>query len=108
MRNNQVSIKIERFSDEEKLGLGKLQINAYADSNNVYEALAAAYFEVLQQIQVEGNIELPSFGRRESYHQNNVSISKLFFQFIKENNQEEQWLDFKKSFNNSAKNKEKE
>lgn len=97
MRNNQVSINIERFSDKEKLGVEDISISVYADSNNIYEALAAAYFEVLQQIQTEGNINLPSFGRRESYPSNSAVFRFLFEEFLKQNNQEDKWLDFKKN-----------
>lgn len=97
MRLNQVSISIDRFADEEKLGLQDIKVSVYADSNNIYEALAAAYFEALQQIQTEGNINLPSFGRRESYASNSTVFHFLFEEFIKQNNQEDKWLDFKKN-----------
>ena len=82
MRSNQVSIKLARFFDKENLGIEDLEINVYADANNVYEALASAYFEVLQQLQIEGNIELPHFGRRESYPSRSFSYNKVFSNFF--------------------------
>lgn len=48
MRTNQVIISLKRFLDKESLGVSDLAISVYADANNVYEALAAAYFEMLQ------------------------------------------------------------
>ena len=60
MRKNQVEIKITRFSDEipnsvkEKENIEQemvsYEMNTYADSNDVFEALAAAYFNILEQI----------------------------------------------------------
>lgn len=97
MRSNQVNIKVERFSDNEKIGVTDLQINVYADANNVYEALAAGYFEVLLQLQEEGNIELPVFGRREHYSASSISYNKIFNDFLKQNRYEEKWQDFKKT-----------
>lgn len=62
MRKNQVSIKIERLGDQvpEHLNGGSLEIEVYADSNNIYEALAAAYTKVMEEIQKYE--KLPSFG----------------------------------------------
>ena len=62
MRNNQVSIKIERFGDQvpEELNGRSLEIEVYADANNIYEALAAAYTKVMEEIQKYE--KLPSFG----------------------------------------------
>lgn len=96
MRSNQVSIKLARFFDKENLGIEDLEINVYADANNVYEALASAYFEVLQQLQIEGNIELPKFGRRESYPSRSFSYNKAFSNFLEKNNQLDDWRDFRK------------
>ena len=62
MRKNQVSINIERFGDEAPEGTNHLTIHVYADANNVYEALSAAYFEALSAIQEDQS--LPSFGDR--------------------------------------------
>lgn len=57
MRKNQVTIKIERFGDQvpEIFNANSLEINVYADSNNVYEALALAYQEALNQIKTYGD-----------------------------------------------------
>ena len=62
MRKNQVSIKIERFGDQvpEQLNGDSLEISVYADANNIYEALAAAYSKVLEEI--KKHEKLPSFG----------------------------------------------
>ena len=96
MRSNQVSIKLERFFDKEKLGVGDLEINVYADANNVYEALASAYFEVLQQLQNEGGIELPTSGRREHYPSRSFSYNRTFLEFLEQNNHGDNWKDFQK------------
>lgn len=70
MRNNQVSINIQRFNDEVPAnfkeandGATRARIYAYADSNNVYEALSAAYFQVLSIIAEYEDV--PNFGRRD-------------------------------------------
>lgn len=57
MRKNQVTIKIERFGDQvpEIFKADSLEINVYADSNNIYEALAAAYREAVKQIKTYGD-----------------------------------------------------
>lgn len=96
MRTNQVSISIERFLDKEELGIKDLHINVYADANNVYEALAAAYFETLQQLQNEGGIGLPKFGRREHYPSRSYVYNDNFVRFLKEHGFEDEWRDFKK------------
>lgn len=66
MRKNQVSVKIERFGDQvpEHLNGDSLEIEVYADANNIYEALAAAYGKVLEEITKYES--LPSFGCAES------------------------------------------
>lgn len=52
MRKNQVTIILERFGDEvpEALHSDQETIRVYADSNNVYEAVSAAYMGLLAQI----------------------------------------------------------
>ena len=62
MRRNQVTITVERFGNEvpEELNAKSIKIKAYADSNNVYEALAAAFNKVLEEI--KDNQKLPEFG----------------------------------------------
>ena len=62
MRRNQVSISIERFGDEAPDSSKQITIQVYADANNIYEALAAAYYEALDAIQEDQ--PLPSFGDR--------------------------------------------
>ena len=62
MRKNQVTITIDRFGDQvpKKLKENRIQINVYADSNNVYEALAAAFNKAMYEI---GKYEkIPDFG----------------------------------------------
>lgn len=97
MRTNQVSINLERFFDNEELGVNDLHIRVYADANNVYEALAAAYFETLQQLQNEGGIELPKFGRREHYPSRSFVNNNNFSDFLKKRGIEDEWRDFKES-----------
>ena len=63
MRRNQVTIKIERFGDQAPENANGHQIiSVYADANNVYEALAAAYAETIAAI--EEDFALPSMGDR--------------------------------------------
>ena len=65
MRKVQVSIKIEIFGDAaEAQWDGYEPISVYADSNNVYEALCAAFDETLTILKENGR-ELPSFGCKE-------------------------------------------
>ncbi|NCA66294.1 hypothetical protein [Bacillus cereus] len=65
MRKNQVTIVIDRFSDEAKNGQNKQTILVYCDSNNIWEALNGAFYEVVSEV-IKGQ-NLPSFGRREHY-----------------------------------------
>lgn len=62
MRNNQVTIQIERFGDQ--FPNGRQQIEVYYDSNNLYEALLSAMAQVLEEVRKQERI--PSFGRLES------------------------------------------
>lgn len=97
MRTNQVSISLERFLDKEELGVNDLHISVYADANNIYEALAAAYFETLQQLQDEGGIELPKFGRREHYPSRSFVYNNSFSEFLKKRDLQDEWRDFRES-----------
>lgn len=62
MRSNQVEIKIRRFGEEVPESYGnKIQvISVYADSNNLYEALAVANSELIKELRKYENV--PSFG----------------------------------------------
>lgn len=62
MRSNQVEIKVRRFGDQvpESYGNNIQVISVYADSNNLYEALAVANSELMKALQEFENI--PSFG----------------------------------------------
>jgi len=64
MRTVQVSINIERFGPSAPNGK-RQKLNIYADANNEYEALCAAFYEALDAIQSTDGY-LPSFGRRSS------------------------------------------
>lgn len=65
MRKVQVSINIEIFGDAAtKQRDGYEPISVYADSNNVYEALCAAFDEALAILKENGR-DLPSFGCKE-------------------------------------------
>lgn len=59
MRRNQVTIKIERFGEEASNNHHQI-IEVYADSNNIWEALAAANKEATNII--EKNTKLTYFG----------------------------------------------
>lgn len=52
MRRNQVTITLERFGEDvpKELNATSIKVSAYADSNNVYEALAIAYKEILDEL----------------------------------------------------------
>lgn len=68
MRNNQVEIKVTRFNDEipkttcifPEEDIKTYTISTYIDSNNVFEALAAAYFNILKAIKEDE--DFPKFG----------------------------------------------
>ena len=64
MRTVQVSINIQRFGPNAPDGK-RQELNIYADANNEYEALCAAFYEALDAIQSTDGY-LPSFGRRSS------------------------------------------
>ena len=75
MRKNQVEIKVRRFGDEvpENFQEDKQVISVYADSNNLYEALLIAYYELIKEIQRYENV--PSFGCVEI--SNNITNERL-------------------------------
>lgn len=53
MRKNQVTIKIQRFGDvvpKDYPNEDRQTISVYADSNNLYEALTAAYNAAVNEI----------------------------------------------------------
>ena len=65
MRKAQVVIKVDLFGDASNERFeGWEPVCVYADANNIYEALASSYYEVLVALQENGH-KLPSFGRRE-------------------------------------------
>lgn len=72
MRSNQVEIKIRRFGEEVPLNYeNKTQvISVYADSNNLYEAIAVANSELIKALQEYEDV--PSFGVT-SVSNNNVN-----------------------------------
>jgi hypothetical protein len=63
MRRNQITITIERFGVAAPNG-NRDKISVYADSNNIHEALCAAFYEALDKI--HGEKPLPEVGCRES------------------------------------------
>lgn len=65
MRKVQISIKMELFGDQASDGNHE-QLNVYADANNVWEAIAAGFHEVIETLKAHGR-ELPEFGRKEHY-----------------------------------------
>lgn len=65
MRKVQISIKMELFDDQAADGKCE-KINVYADSNNVWEAIAAGFHEVVEALKANGR-KLPIFGRKEHY-----------------------------------------
>lgn len=70
MRRNQVSISITRFGDQAPDGARQQQITAYADANDVWEALCAAFYQAMGEIQKDQ--ALPEFGRVSSHLKNIV------------------------------------
>jgi len=70
MRRVQVSISIVRFGEKDPNG--KYQhITVYADAENSFEALTAAYYEALTVLQAD--TPLPSFGVRMNQVEENRS-----------------------------------
>ena len=70
MRKNQVSIGIERFGDQAPEGSQRQHISVYADANNVWEAITAAFAKLVAEIQRDQS--LPSFGRVEGHIRNAI------------------------------------
>lgn len=66
MRKHQVTITIESFENDKHQ-----VITAYADANNIHEALNSANYEVLKQ--VEKTTDIPSFGVSNS----NLVVTEL-------------------------------
>lgn len=69
MRKNQITIQVERFGDQvperlRKQGADHIRFGVYCDSNNIYEALSGAFYQVLEELQKDE--KLPSFGDRSS------------------------------------------
>lgn len=68
MRNNQIEIKVTRLNSEIPQSIqekydNKVSIytmNTYTDSNNIFEALAAAYLNILKAIKEDE--DFPKFG----------------------------------------------
>lgn len=73
MRRNQISIHVERFGDQAPEGAKKQSVSVYADANNIFEALAAAYYRLMEEIQKDQTV--PSFGRIEGRSKNFVYSS---------------------------------
>lgn len=71
MRKNQVSIYVQRFSSEAPEGAVRQDIHVYADAYNIWEAVAAANYELSRRILQDQS--LPQFGRASS-----ESISKVY------------------------------
>lgn len=71
MRRNQVSITLERYGNQAPVGAARQHVTAYADANEVWEALAAAFYKISQEIQRDQ--PLPSFGRVEGHTRNIVN-----------------------------------
>lgn len=68
MRRNQVTMGLERFGDQTPEGSQRQHISVYADANNVWEAIAAAFVRLTEEIQRDQ--PLPSFGRVEGHTRN--------------------------------------
>ena len=66
MRLVQVSISVERFAEAAPNGKHQ-KIRIYADANNTYEALCAAFCETLDAFKTD--VHLPSHGQRVSSEQ---------------------------------------
>ena len=62
MRKAQITICMEIFGDQAANGRSE-EINVYADSDNVYETINAALYELLGTLQQHGR-RLPSYGDR--------------------------------------------
>lgn len=65
MRKVQISIKMELFDDQAADGKYE-KVNVYADANNVWEAIAAGFHEIVEALRAHGR-KLPAFGRKERY-----------------------------------------
>jgi hypothetical protein len=56
---------MELFGDQSADGKSE-QINVYADSNNIWEAIVAGFHETVEVLKAHGH-RLPIFGRKEHY-----------------------------------------
>lgn len=71
MRAAQVTIKVELFAEEAIKDYPHVEIEVYADSNNVFESLASANHEVLKEIEkLRGNIGVAKTTSTEKYKPN--------------------------------------
>ena len=73
MRKVQVTIIIERFAETAPNGKHQ-KITVYADANDTYEAICAAFYEALDSIQAFK--PFPSSGRRMSSDENSRAGKK--------------------------------
>lgn len=61
MRKYQIEIKMTMVTEKETVE----KINVYADSNNAWETVCAGFHELVDGLQKDHNMELPSFGAKE-------------------------------------------
>ena len=63
MRKFQLSINLHYLNENDRPTV----LNVYADSNNIWETICAGFAELINELQETGNMDLPSFGRRENW-----------------------------------------
>lgn len=76
MRSNQVTLRINRYAEAvpESYDSDRQIIDVYADSNNLFEALAVAYNEAMNELQKYE--KFPYFGDR--IVSNNLTDDRLY------------------------------
>lgn len=86
MRLNQVSIIVDRFNTEAKNGETKQTISVYADSNDIWTALTAAYYEII------GKINKDEYLPTESAH--TLQEDKALIDFFLKHGFPNEWIGF--------------
>lgn len=62
MRKFQLSINLHYLNEDNR----PVVLDVYTDSNNILETICAGFSELVGELQETGEMELPSFGARES------------------------------------------
>ena len=62
MRKFQLSINLHYINEDNRT----VVLDVYTDSNNIWETICSGFSELVSELQRVGQMELPSFGAKES------------------------------------------